>query len=260
VEEGLRINVTDTGQGLTEENIAEIFEPFTRLKAEQDGVEGTGVGLAITKLLVEIMGGRLGVESTPGKGSTFWVEFPLASEPSVERVEAEQTASEPISTLEGHILLAEDNQVNQIVALAMLEQYDLEVDVVENGTEALEAYLAKPYDLVLMDCQMPHMDGFEATAEIRRREVAAGAKTSIPIIALTANAMSGAREQCLAAGMSDFVSKPFTVEAITEMLARWLTPVNTPLEVPERKDKGKKSDDAESIGGEEALVEHVSQQ
>ena len=244
VEAGLRISVTDTGSGLDEEGIALIFEPFVRLNVEPDGVEGTGIGLAISKRLAGLMEGQLGVESTPGEGSTFWVELPRALAPCVERVEAEQTASETIFTLQGRILLAEDNQVNQIVTVAMLEGYELEVDVVENGQEALEAYLAQPYDLVLMDCQMPQMDGFEATAEIRRREVAARANTLIPIIALTANAKGEDRERCLAAGMSDFLSKPFTPEGIIQMLARWLTAVNTPLE---------------SIGGEGAPLEHVSE-
>lgn len=226
VEGGLRISVTDTGQGLAEESIDEIFEPFARLKAEQDGIEGTGIGLAITKRLVDLMGGRLGVESTLGKGSTFWVEFPLAFAPGVERVEAERTASETNSNLKGRILLAEDNPLNQTLVLAMLEQHDLEVDAAENGHEVVEAYLARSYDLVLMDCQMPQMDGYEATAEIRRCEIAAGASTLIPIIALTANAMSGDRERCLAVGMNDYLTKPFTPREIFEMLARWLPVMN----------------------------------
>jgi PAS domain S-box-containing protein len=238
VEGGLRISVTDTGLGLTEESIANVFEPFARLKAEQNAIEGTGIGLAITKRLVELMGGQLGVQSTPGEGSTFWVELPLASARSVGRVEVEEARAEINSTLKGRILLAEDNLLNQVLAQAVLEKHDLEVDVVENGHEVLEACLAQSYDLVLMDCQMPHMDGLEATAEIRRREIAAGTKTLIPIIALTANAMSGDRERCLAAGMSDFLSKPFTAAEIFELLARWLPAVNTPPgKEPEQKTK-----------------------
>ncbi len=227
---GLRISVIDTGQGLTEEGIAEIFEPFARLDAEQDGIEGTGIGLTITKRLVELMGGQLGVESTLGVGCTFWVKFPLSSALNVERVRDKQAATRTISTITGRILLAEDNPVNKALTLAILEKYDLEIDVAENGHEVVEAYLAQPYDLVLMDCQMPQMDGFEATVEIRRHEVAAGAKTSIPIIALTANAMSEDREHCFAMGMNDYLSKPFIPQELCEMLERWLPAVNTSVE------------------------------
>ena len=250
VQAGLRISVMDTGRGIPEVRIGELFEPFARLGAERDGIEGTGIGLTITNRLVELMGGQLGVESAVGEGSTFWVEFPLASAPSVAQGGGGQATTPTSATLRGRILVAEDNVVNQELVLELLGQFGLEVDVVENGREAVEAYLARPYDLVLMDGQMPEMDGFEATAEIRRHEVAAGAKVSIPIIALTANAMHGDRERCLEAGMDDYLSKPFSEWQLCEVLERWLPAVNAQIETSEQMHKTESADNVASIGGQ----------
>jgi CheY-like chemotaxis protein len=175
-----------------------------------------------------MMNGKIEAESTEGVGSTFW--FTVRFEKSAHRVkpidspsQAAPMAAGPAQVLPGkvRILLAEDNPVNQRVALAMLKRLGYRTDVVANGREAVEALQNVPYDLVLMDCQMPEMDGFEATCAVRLKEAAASS-SSIPIIAMTASAMQADRDRCLQAGMSDFIAKPVQPGELAEILARWL--------------------------------------
>ncbi|MCP4409336.1 MAG: response regulator, partial [Gammaproteobacteria bacterium] len=154
------------------------------------------------------------------------------------------------TSLEAQLLLAEDNPVNQVVALEMLELMGCQVDLAENGQEALAALSQKDYDLVFMDCQMPEMDGFEATREIRRREQDTKTNRPITIIALTANAMQGDRERCLAAGMDDFVSKPFALEQLRSVLQRWL---QTPYPAKDAMVEGGAEDKATQIMGKTTL-------
>lgn len=337
----VRFEVQDTGSGISEQNLLHLFEPFTQVHQGGATVEGTGLGLSICKGLVENMGGRIGVESEVGRGSTFWfeiplrsngdatvgklhpfngsvasflcvgrnplldqvvalysaefglrtqseVEFPIRAGSAVETVlidvdtvpkdqiqnelvsnsgrviliasdqfenfEAYRGRSGPLSILRlpfkreqlvgalngvqaeaveempvaspatagdgGLVLLAEDNQTNQILAETLLAQMGYRVHTVANGAEAVEALMRVSYDLVLMDCQMPVMDGFEATKEIRLREGSLGSHT--PIVAMTANAMASDREKCLSAGMDDFISKPFKASDLKVVLARWI--------------------------------------
>jgi len=169
-----------------------------------------------------MMHGRLGMESKPGEGSCFWVElaFEILPQETIEKkVEQSQDYNE---ALEGRVLLVEDNLVNQIVAKKMLEKIGLEYEVANDGKEALE-YLAadKEFKLILMDCQMPVMDGYEATIEIRNQEKNS---TSAPVtvIAMTANAMEGDKEQCLAAGMDDYIAKPVKLPDLKAMLYKWM--------------------------------------
>jgi CheY-like chemotaxis protein/HPt (histidine-containing phosphotransfer) domain-containing protein len=206
-----RFSVTDTGIGI---------DPVARpglLHVERAG--GTGQGLAMCARLVESMGGVLEYESRLGRGSTFWFDLPLddAHRPPAPKGEAALEASTPRGSTGARILLADDAEINQVVGVALLERLGYRVDVVADGAEALAAVQRTAYDAVLMDCLMPVMDGYEATARVRRLDGAAG---QTPIIATTASAMVGDREKCLAAGMNDYISKPLDPKALAAALAR----------------------------------------
>ncbi len=203
--------VTDTGIGILPEVQGRLFHTFSR--ADDSTVRkfgDTGLGLAICKQLVETMGGSIGIDSVPDQGSTFWFTMHLA-----ERLE--ETAAEPLI----RVLVAEDNMVNQKVAVRMLTKLGCRVDVANNGYEALETLAQASYNLVFMDCQMPGMDGFEATSAIREREALTG--NHLPIIALTSHAMPGDRERCLAAGMDDYMNKPVRTGVLQQALNHWLS-------------------------------------
>jgi two-component system, sensor histidine kinase len=238
----LRATVRDTGIGITLEAQSQLFQAFSQADSSHARrFGGTGLGLAIARQLVELMSGTIGVDSAPGQGSTFWFTVKLAISNQVHHAQGQPDiqplASAPESATpqrKFRVLLAEDNPVNQQVALCMLENMGYQIDMVENGQQALTALNAAAYDLVLMDCQMPEMDGFEATRQWRVQEQAAGGGR-IPIIAVTANALAGDREACLACGMDDFLGKPFSRQALAAMLQRW-TPTaleNTAVPMPE---------------------------
>ncbi|MCZ7563057.1 MAG: ATP-binding protein [Burkholderiales bacterium] len=217
----LRFEVADTGIGLTAEQSGRIFEAFTQGDASHTRkYGGTGLGLAISRDLVGLMGGEIGVSSLPGRGATFW--FTVAVAPSSASA-AEPAAAEPmrLPPLAGRVLLVEDNELNRVVARGMLEALGLAVDAATNGLEAMAALAERRHDLVLMDCQMPELDGFEATRRIRVRE-AASSRPRTPIVALTANAVAGDRERCIAAGMDDYLAKPFRLTDLHETCRRWL--------------------------------------
>jgi signal transduction histidine kinase/ActR/RegA family two-component response regulator len=221
----LRFSVIDTGIGLTPEMVAKLFQPFTQADGSTTRkFGGTGLGLAIVKKLAEGFNGSVGVESEPGRGSTFWfsAEFQLqAGSPPVSRetdLPQQIRKPAPVQTGSLRILLAEDNVVNQKVATHLLERLGYSVTLALNGREVLARLAESTYDVVLMDCHMPEMDGFEATRKIRQREHTQGA-ANVRIIALTADAMEGDREKCLAAGMDDYLSKPMRVEELKAVLA-----------------------------------------
>jgi CheY-like chemotaxis protein len=198
-----------------------LFQSFTQADsstARKYG--GTGLGLVISKRLAELMGGNIGVESQPGQGSTFWVTIELneAQAPAAAPA-AQMRASQP--ERRGRVLVAEDNAINQKVIRHLLTRLGCSVEIAENGAEAVEKFKQQPaWDIILMDCQMPVMDGFKATAAIRELE-GEGART--PIVAATANALMGEREKCLEAGMDDYLPKPISREALEAVLQRWLT-------------------------------------
>jgi PAS domain S-box-containing protein len=234
----IRFSIRDTGIGIPANLHDILFSPFTQADGSTTRkYGGTGLGLVISRQLVELMGGRIGVESVEGIGSTFWFtavfEKPTAGSGLADEKFAEiggkgamKSFAAGNTTSENdkrriRILVAEDNPVNQKVAQAMLKKMGLQSDVVANGQEAVNALQTIPYDLVLMDCQMPEMDGFEATRGIRNG--ASGViNPSIPIIAMTAATMQGDKEKCILAGMDDFIAKPVLKRELTELLARWL--------------------------------------
>jgi signal transduction histidine kinase/ActR/RegA family two-component response regulator len=216
----VRIEVVDSGIGIDPAGLDRLFEPFTQADPTTTrGYGGTGLGLAIARELVELMGGSIGAAPNPaGRGSTFWFELELPSRPWVpDSRPAASTNSEPAALwpTSPHVLVAEDNPVNQIVAVAALRRCGCSVDVVSNGLQALEALSDGHYDAVLMDCQMPQMDGYAATRELRRREDG-GHRT--PVIAMTAHAMDGDREKCLESGMDDYIPKPLRREQLVSVL------------------------------------------
>ena len=234
----VRFEVADTGIGLAEGNREVLFSPFTQADSSttrQYG--GTGLGLAISQQLVTAMGGELGVQSTLGRGSTFWFVLPLERVPS--QAEQVPTAGPRAATNDpdaggtvatctgrGRLLVVEDNEVNQLVAVGILDHLGFTSEVAGNGREALAMLEATEFDAVLMDCQMPEMDGFEATVELRsieqRLSDRVGMSVRTPVIAMTAGVVAGDRERCLAAGMDDYVAKPVRPAEIEAALGRWL--------------------------------------
>jgi PAS domain S-box-containing protein len=243
----LRLAVTDSGIGISAAAKSRIFDAFSQADGSTTRrYGGTGLGLSIAKQLVTLMGGAITVDSTPGKGSTFsftvrldrqplGVPLPIGGAPSaqlstlyptLDHVGGEPFPPSSSTTAEtpppiGRVLLAEDSPVNREVAVGMLEVLGFEVEVAENGRQAVTAAGGDRIDLILMDCQMPEMDGLTATETIRQLEIASG-RCRLPIIALTAHAMQGDRDQCLAAGMDDYLTKPYSQVQLREIVLKWM--------------------------------------
>ncbi len=231
----LEFTVRDTGIGMDAETCKRIFSPFTQADGSTTRrFGGTGLGLVISRQIVEMMGGEIAVESRHGEGSTFRFTVVLAEAQAKGAAPKPVAASAPAPSKERYmsarVLLCEDNRVNQQVCLAMLRSLGCACEVVGNGRDGLAAAMAGEHDVVLMDCHMPEMDGYEASAAIRAQEARLNAARRavglpprrVPIIALTANAMDGDREQCLAAGMDDYLGKPYTKAQLAAVLERWL--------------------------------------
>jgi len=221
--------IEDSGIGIPADVVPRLFSSFTQADSSTTRkYGGTGLGLAISRQLAELMGGTLTVESTLGAGSTFCLILPLGTAPTTA---AESTPIEPGATappagdatpaLSGRVLLVEDHPINRMLAEAMLRKLGLAVVATGSGREATEMAQREAVDLVLMDCQMPDLDGLEATRLIRARETQIGAEP-IPIIAMTARIMDRDRERCLAAGMDDYIPKPVKMTTLADCLARWL--------------------------------------
>jgi signal transduction histidine kinase/HPt (histidine-containing phosphotransfer) domain-containing protein/ActR/RegA family two-component response regulator len=218
----VRFTVTDTGIGIPPERLAAVFSPFVQADASTTRkYGGTGLGLAISRQLAELMGGEIGVESREGVGSTFWFTAvfgrPEPPPPAAEHPAARQPAA--AGNLPGRrprILVAEDDPTGQAVARAQIAKLGYQADVAGTGMEAIRALEAREYGLILMDCRLPDMDGYEATRRIR----ATG--RTIPIVALTADAMPGNSQRCIAAGMNGFLSKPVELEQLREAFQRYL--------------------------------------
>jgi len=230
----IRFEVCDTGIGLTTAQQGKLFQSFSQADASTSRkYGGTGLGLSISKHIITLMNGEISVYSKPNQGSTFWFEIPLEVIPS-ETAEASKTASTPLLEKEqptsnlskAHkaklkVLVAEDNPVNQKLAIALLKKNGFtQIDIANNGQEAVDKVNETDFDLIFMDMQMPEMDGLEATRIIRSRS---DSKSQVLIIAMTANAMEGDRELCIEAGMNDYVSKPINPKILTETIDRMLS-------------------------------------
>jgi PAS domain S-box-containing protein len=219
----LEFTVADSGIGISAGAQASLFQAFSQADSSTTRrFGGTGLGLVISKRLVEMMDGAVGVTSEPGKGSTF--RFTLR----FERAEDPALLAEPVLTpvsanvdLDCEVLLAEDNEVNQFLVSTMLEAMGCRVEVANNGRKALELLERREFDLLLLDCQMPELDGFETVCEIRKNEAAQATRRRLPVIALTANAMARDREHCLLVGFDDYLSKPFTAAQLRGVVERW---------------------------------------
>lgn len=228
----MRFTVTDTGIGMTAGTLATLFNKFQQADAgiaRRHG--GTGLGLAISKSLAEAMGGHIDVSSQPGQGSQFTLTLPLeaiSAMPADSRFDVLTTTTLPASggqpnatavhPANRHVLAAEDHPINQKLITTLLERMGWTVHLVADGKQAVEAAASADYALVLMDMQMPEMDGLTATRHIRQLS---GPRAAVPIVALTANAMQSDREACLQAGMNDFLAKPFKTDELASCLTRW---------------------------------------
>jgi signal transduction histidine kinase/ActR/RegA family two-component response regulator len=233
----IRFETADTGIGIDPKMIDRMFEPFMQADASTTRhYGGNGLGLAIASELVKAMGGTIGAHSELGAGSTFWFELPLpeVAPPKTRHAPADDV---PLRVRRGdaagaHVLVVEDSPVNRLVAMHVLERGGFRVHVVSDGHEALQALSTQRYDAVLMDCQMPGIDGYEATRELRTREL--GIRHT-PVIAMTAHAMSGDRERCLEAGMDDYVTKPLRSSTLTEVLHKWTDDVRGSADTTNRE-------------------------
>jgi CheY-like chemotaxis protein/anti-sigma regulatory factor (Ser/Thr protein kinase) len=214
----LVLSVADTGLGMTTEVIQQIFVPFAQADASTTRrFGGTGLGLSIVHELTRLMQGRIEVESRPDHGSCFTVTLPLPWLGSAVEAPAQAPSDIGARASAPRVLAAEDNSINRLVLRTLLGQFGVEPTIVENGAQAVEAWLGGDWDVILMDVQMPVLDGFGAARAIRAREAAEGLSRT-PIIALTANAMPHQRDECLASGMDGFVAKPIDVRALISAL------------------------------------------
>ena len=226
----VRFEIQDSGKGIAADDLNHLFDRYVQAEASPGSkIIGSGLGLAICKELVIAMQGQIGVQSTPGKGSLFWFELPLqpVSEKSVDiHNSSRENVVSQHQEIDGHsslnVLVADDEPVSQFVAKSLVEALGHHVDIVSNGKAAVNAVKHKPYDLVLLDVQMPEMDGLAATRAIRNQEGSVG---SIPVIGMTANAMIENSKKCRKAGMTDFITKPVDKTKIQALLNRVVTPL-----------------------------------
>ena len=227
----LHFRVSDSGEGIPPDAIERIFDAFEQGPSHTAPARsGAGLGLTISRRLARAMGGDVTCRSVPGKGTTF--EFTIAFRPTPKTPTPRQSLSEELAAAgetagpsvirPGRVLVVEDNEVNALVVRGMLEQMGVNAELAADGQKALAVMNQTTYDLVLMDCQMPVLDGWEATRLWRARETRLRQNQRVPIVALTASAAAGERERCLKAGMDDYLSKPFTREALSELVDRYL--------------------------------------
>ncbi len=212
----LRFEVRDTGVGISQENIGKLFKDFSQVDdSGSRRFQGTGLGLAICKQLIELMAGTIGVQSERGQGSLFWFEVAL---PTAQPATKSSSPSMPPSPIACSVLVVDDNRVNRMVAKRFLQKFGCEVQEATDGLEALNILKEQEFDVVFMDCQMPNLDGLEATRLLRAREE----ERHTPIIAMTASALISERESCVEAGMDGFISKPVAAAEFKRVLSQWV--------------------------------------
>lgn len=220
----VKVAVKDTGIGIPKQQIPKLFQDFFQVDgSSRRQFGGTGLGLAISRRLVEAMGGSIGVESAEQVGSTFWITLPHACRPASAETcvpSATQQHAQSSGLVGKRVLVAEDNMLNARLVTTLFLNQGLQVDLAQDGDEAIALARKNNYDIIFMDCLMPHTDGFDATKAIRGNKIGNG--ESVPIIALTANAMPEDRQACIDAGMNDLVSKPFTKSTLLGSLQKWL--------------------------------------
>ncbi len=226
----IHFQIKDTGIGIPKEDQESLFLPFVQADGSTTRkYGGTGLGLSISKKLVQLMDGNIGVKSKEGEGSTFFfsAKFENSQKADKSRAVTQPEYNDVDLTLSDkqkqkiQILIVDDNPVNQAVAKMMLKKLGFSCDVATNGLKAIEMIEANSFHIILMDCQMPQMDGFEATGNIRNARAGEKNKT-LPIIAMTAQAMKGSKEQCLSAGMDDYLSKPIKPDTLNQMIEKWI--------------------------------------
>ncbi len=236
------MNIIDTGIGIDDDKIDHIFEKFTQAEESTErNFGGTGLGLNITKKLVNLMGGSISVESKIGKGSKFSFTLPFnlieleAIEPDTENFDVTKRESNRIAFRDAKVLIAEDHEFNQIFAMKLLRQYGCNnYELVVNGSDAIEEFKSNEYDVILMDCHMPKINGYNATKKIREIEASNKNAKKTPIIAMTADAMRGTREACLEVGMDEYISKPIDIDLFKTVLERWFI-FNNEIEKPVKR-------------------------
>jgi CheY-like chemotaxis protein len=240
----IAFDIKDTGMGIRKDDIPSLFHAFEQSKTGKNRhIAGTGLGLAISKTFIEMMGGHIGVESEYGQGSVFTIVIPITEEnPSKIRRGEDFSKARSISAPAASILVVDDNEYNLRVALGLLGLFDIDAKTASSGKEAIEMILMNDYDMVFMDHMMPEMDGIETTAEIRKL----GDKyKKLTVIALTANAVQGAREMFMANGFDGFISKPIEMPALTNILMEWLPP-----EKVAQKNAQTENDETQDVSGD----------
>jgi signal transduction histidine kinase/ActR/RegA family two-component response regulator len=218
----VKIAVADTGIGIPESSQGRLFEKFTQVDSSTTRrYSGTGLGLAISKELAHLMGGSVALESTPGRGSTFWVELPLAVAEFAEATSDRPSPRPRPDFRSCRVMLVEDNAVSQKLAASMLQRLGCDVTCASDGMEALQLFGSGTWDLIFMDCQMPGVDGYSAVRQIRSREAG---HTHVPVVALTAHVSEGERELCSSSGMDDYITKPLSSDELIKVIERWVQP------------------------------------
>ena len=219
----VQFSVSDTGIGIPKDKLGLIFETFSQADSSTTRkFGGTGLGLAICKKLSNLMGGDIGVTSKLGEGSTFYFYINAKNSSKLRPVNPKEgNGSVPVRFRKAKVLIAEDNLINQKVAKKLMKNAGLDIYVANDGVEALQMIEDNEFELVFMDVHMPFIDGYEVTQKIRNNKDGR-INPDIPIIAMTANAMKGDREKCIAAGMDDYIPKPISKGALYEMLNKWI--------------------------------------